>query len=127
MAVVIDEQGRVGAVWLLQNFKPTIEYTNDTYIIEESDTRRWGYLQHDLPMRPWPQQRAGMKIAHSVADLSEDSQWTMDEYITGKYDIVQAVLAERSQGQSPVIVRQLQELKNDSTPDISGLSVEDDY
>ncbi|KAH6866395.1 hypothetical protein BKA58DRAFT_387896 [Alternaria rosae] len=138
MVVVIDDDGKPGSVWLLQDFEPMIENTNNTYIIKQSDTRRWGYFQHQLGMRPRPQQRAGVKIAHRVSDLSEHLQWTMDEYFTAKYEIVQAVLAERKNGRSPVIVRQLPLVKNegqswmegnsraledDSTPDVSRLSI----
>ncbi|KAI4608205.1 hypothetical protein J4E80_009213 [Alternaria sp. BMP 0032] len=138
MVVVIDDDGKPGSVWLLQDFEPMIENTNNIYIIEQSNTHGWGYFQHQLDMRPRPQQLAGVKIANRVSDLSEDLKWTMDEYITAKYEIVQAVLAERKNGRSPVIVRQLPldrdegqnwmenssgTLEDDSTPELSRLRI----
>ncbi|KAI4923090.1 uncharacterized protein J4E92_007843 [Alternaria infectoria] len=140
MVVVIDEDGKPGSVWLLQDFEPMIEDTNDTYIIEQSDTSGWGYFQHELGMSSQPQQRAGVKIAHRVSDLSENFQWTMDEYFATKYEIVRAVIAVRDRDKSPVIVRQLREpnakypmgwsmtsssTADGSTPDISSLNIWD--
>ncbi|KAI4686365.1 uncharacterized protein J4E84_005642 [Alternaria hordeiaustralica] len=140
MVVVINDDGNPGSVWLLQDFEPMIKDTNDTYIIEQSDTSEWGYFQHQLDMRPHPQQRAGVKIAHHVSDLSENFQWTMDEYFTTKYEIVRAVIAVRELDRSSVIVRQLGKPKENrsmgwsltsgstvdrSTPDISSLNIWD--
>ncbi|KAI4640754.1 hypothetical protein J4E93_008346 [Alternaria ventricosa] len=128
MVVVIDADNTAGAVWLLQNFEPTIENTSDQYMIDEADPYRWGYFEGDLQKSPRPMQRGGVKIAHKITDLSKTFQWTQDEYILGKYDILQAVLAERSGDGAPFIIRQFLPAKaDDSTPDVSGLSFGDDY
>lgn len=93
-------------------------------MIDEADSYEWGYFEGELEKSSRPIQRGGVKIAHKITDLSETCQWTMDEYITGKYEILQAVLAERDEDGAPIIIRQLPRGKaDDSTPDISGLSI----
>ncbi|KAI4941077.1 hypothetical protein J4E86_010577 [Alternaria arbusti] len=147
MVVVIDADNTAGAVWLLQNFEPTIENTSDQYMIDEADPYRWGYFEGELQKSPRPMQCGGVKIAHKITDLSKTFQWTQDEYILGKYDILQAVLVERHGDGAPFIVRQiparppfnpprpynpfrlsrakqpLPAKADDSTPDVSGLSI----
>lgn len=128
IVVVIDADNTSGAVWLLQNFEPTIENTSDQYMIDEADLYGWGYFEGELEKRSRPMQRGGVKIAHKITDLSETCQWTMDEYITGKYEILQAVIAARDTDRSPVIIRQFKKnnsssFRDDSTPDVSGLSI----
>ncbi|CAN9404448.1 unnamed protein product [Alternaria alternata] len=127
LVLVISAESTAGAVWLLQNFNPTVEHTSDQYtIIQEIQRTFMGGGERQL--NPVPIQRGGVKIAHKITDLTETSEWTMDEYITGKYEIVQAVLADRVEGKSPVIVRQLPrfESQDDSSPDVSRLRIEDD-
>jgi hypothetical protein len=124
LVVVIDANSTAGAVWLLQNFEPTIENTSDQYTIDPQDIYGWGYFEGELDWDRPPMQRAGLKIAHKITDLTETSQWTKDEYIERKYDIVQAVLAERVEGKSPVIIRQLPD-EDDSSPDVSRLRIEE--
>lgn len=131
MVLVISAESTAGAVWLLQNFNPTVEHTSDQYTIIPGDPENlygWGYFQGERQLNPVPIQRGGVKIAHKITDVTETSKWTMDEYITGKYEIVQAVLANRVEGKSPVIVRQLPrfESQDDSSPDVSRLRIEDD-
>jgi hypothetical protein len=131
LVLVISAESTAGAVWLLQNFNPTVEHTSDQYTIIPGDPENlygWGYFQGERQLNPVPIQRGGVKIAHKITDLTETSEWTMDEYITGKYEIVQAVLADRVEGKSPVIVRQLPrfESQDDSSPDVSRLRIEDD-
>ncbi|KAB2100562.1 hypothetical protein AG0111_0g11415 [Alternaria gaisen] len=130
LVLVISAESTAGAVWLLQNFNPTIEHTSDQYTItpgDPEDLYGWGYFEGERQLDPVPIQRGGVKIAHKITDFTETSEWTMDEYITGKYEIVQAVLADRDEGKSPVIVRQLPrvELQDDSSPDVSRLRIED--
>ena len=130
LVLVISAESTAGAVWLLQNFNPTVEHTSDQYTITPGDPENlygWGYFQGERQLNPVPIQRGGVKIAHKITDLTETSEWTMDEYITGMYEIVQAVLADRDEGKSPVIVRQLPrvELQDDSSPDVSRLRIED--
>jgi hypothetical protein len=74
MVVIIGEDSTAGAVWLLQNFEPGDENTGCTYFIKESDTSTWGYFEYEMEMRPPPRQRAAVKIAHKVTDLSETTQ-----------------------------------------------------
>lgn len=68
-------------------------------------------------------QRAGVKIADKITDLNENFTWTLDEYFTGKYDVLLAVIEERKEGPL-VIIRQL--LQIDSSPETSRLQLEDD-
>ncbi|KAF7672779.1 hypothetical protein GT037_009280 [Alternaria burnsii] len=131
LVLVISAESTAGAVWLLQNFNPTIEHTSDQYTItpgDPEDPYGWGYFEGERQLDLVPMQRGGVKIAHKITDLTETREWTMDEYITGKYEIVQAVLADRDEGKSPVIVRQLPrfESQDDSSPDVSRLRIEDD-
>jgi len=67
--------------------------------------------------------RAGVKIADKITDLNENFTWTLDEYFTGKYDVLLAVIEERKEG-PPVIIRQLPQI--DSSPETSRLLLEDD-
>ena len=126
LVVVINADNTSGAVWLLQNFEPTIENTSDQYMIDEADPYEWGYFEGELQKESRPIQRAGVKIADKISDLSDHFQWTMDEYITCKYEIRRAVLEERGEGRVPVIVRQqFPVIKEDQVPDVSGLSIGD--
>jgi len=126
LVVVIDADNTSGAVWLLQNFEPTVENTSDQYMIDEADPYEWGYFEGELQKESRPIQRAGVKIADKISDLSDHFQWTMDEYITCKYEIRRAVLEERGEGRVPVIVRQqFPVIKEDQVPDVSGLSIGD--
>lgn len=130
LVLVISAESTAGAVRLLQNFNPTVEHTSDQYTIIPGDPENlygWGYFQGERQLNPVPIQRGGVKIAHKITDLTETSKWTMDEYITGKYEIVQAALADRVEGKSPVIVRQLSrfESQDDSSPDVSRPRIED--
>ncbi|KAL1793636.1 hypothetical protein ACET3X_008618 [Alternaria dauci] len=131
MVVVIEEHGMAGAVWLLQNFNPTIEHTSDQYTIvpgNPNDLYGWYYFEGERDLDQVPMQRGGVKIANKITDLSETCEWTMDEHIPSTYEIRQAVLATRTQRKSPVIVRQLSKagVGDDSSPDVSMLRIRDE-
>jgi hypothetical protein len=122
MVVVIDENNRASAVWLLQDFNPLITDTMETYAIKEEEND-WGLLLGETD-RKW--MRGGVKIANNIEDIKETRAWTMDEYIQGKYDLVQAVLAERGEGLGPLIVRQGPKPPAELDSDMARMNLESD-
>jgi hypothetical protein len=121
MVVVIDANCKAGSVWLLQQFDPIIEHTLDRYAIEP-DELTWGWFLGD----PAVNQRAGVKIADKIEDLTETHPWTMDEYIENKYVLVQAVLAERDEGLASIIVRQTPKAAPGTLPALRSMTIADD-
>jgi hypothetical protein len=129
--VVVIEANKASPVWLLQDFEPERDAGTGPYIIDAAKDKWRGLFYGHRDVNPSPRQMAGVKIADRIEHLEEGKQFKMDEYftteyITTKYTVVQAVIQEREEGLSPVIVRQ--ELNMDSsTPDVSRLRIGEDY
>jgi hypothetical protein len=121
MVVVIDANNKADAVWLLQDFKPLIKETMETYAIQDEDD--WEMFPGETDKK-W--RRSAVKIANKIEDIKETGQWTMDEYISHRYDIIQAVLAPRGEGLGPVIVRQIPKPPAELDPEMARMTLEAD-
>jgi hypothetical protein len=96
LAVVIKDDGSASEIWVLFDFEPLDEFTQEVFSIA-SDDPDWGYLKGDEV------RRAGVKIADSIRELGEEQVWTMDKWIKGRYELVRTLKRETAQ----LVVRQL--------------------
>jgi hypothetical protein len=130
VVIAIESDTKAGAVRLLQNFEPPCDYNDDTYSISVAGNKDWGLFLGHWDVKPPPMQMTGVKIADKIADKREGGGFTMDEYFTTKYELLQAVIQERREGLPPVIIRQRTsgEIEEEVEVDVSGLRIgNDDY